>query len=182
MRPERVRLGPLERVRRDYARTTKVLCPSMGPYFARERRVYGGRATSFTDRQLRNGVPYRYRIVSLDRAGNRSRGVAKTALPQVIVLFSPAAAARVQAAPLLRWLPSRGAPYYNVQLFRGSQKVLSAWPKQPRLALGSKWKFAGRPMTLRPGTYRWYVWPGIGARSQARYGRMLGQSTFVVRA
>nr|MBA3331185.1 hypothetical protein [Actinomycetota bacterium] len=78
--------------------------------------------------------------------------------------------------------PSRGAAYYNVQLFRGSQKVLSAWPKQPRLALGSKWTFAGRKMLLRPGTYRWYVWPGVGARSQARYGPMLGQSTFVVRA
>jgi hypothetical protein len=28
--------------------------------------------------------------------------------------------------------------------------------------------------------YRWYVWPGFGRISAARYGRLLGSSTFVV--
>jgi hypothetical protein len=83
-----------------------------------------------------------------------------------------------------------GAPYYNIQVFRiGSArsaaqaaevKVLSAWPLTPRFVLGRTWKFQGRAQKLSPGTYRWYVWPGVGARSRGAYGPLLGSSTFVV--
>ncbi len=31
-----------------------------------------------------------------------------------------------------------------------------------------------------PGRYRWYVWPGFGARSKTRYGPLLGGSFFFV--
>jgi hypothetical protein len=34
--------------------------------------------------------------------------------------------------------------------------------------------------TLAPGTYVWYVWPGLGNRAEARYGPPLGKSTFIV--
>ncbi len=95
--------------------------------------------------------------------------------------------------PMLRWRAYPGARYYNVQLFRvprsaiasaataADVKVLSAWPNKARLKLGKKWKYKGRRYALAKGTYRWYVWPGLGARSAATYGPLLGQQTFVVR-
>jgi hypothetical protein len=55
------------------------------------------------------------------------------------------------------------------------------WPTRTRFALKKTWKFAGRTYRLTPGTYRWFVWPGFGSRSQGKYGQLLGQSTFTVR-
>jgi hypothetical protein len=40
--------------------------------------------------------------------------------------------------------------------------------------------FNGHRYRLRPGTYRWYVWPGYGRISASHYGALLGSSTFVV--
>jgi hypothetical protein len=87
--------------------------------------------------------------------------------------------ARVSAPPLLRWTPVRGATYYNVQLYRDGN-VLSAWPAHASLQLTSTWRFAGRRYKLKPGRYRWYVWPGLGHRAAARYGPKVGTGTFVV--
>ena len=73
----------------------------------------------------------------------------------------------------------RHASYYNVQLYHDG-KVLSAWPKRASLQLSSVWEFARHRYHLKPGTYRWYVWPGFGPRAAARYGRMIGAATFVI--
>jgi hypothetical protein len=81
---------------------------------------------------------------------------------------------------VLRWARVRGARYYNVQLHRGARKVLSAWPSRPRLRLKRRWSYAGKLYRLRPGRYVWYVWPGYGRRSAARYGELLGRRTFRV--
>ena len=81
------------------------------------------------------------------------------------------------SAPVLRWAPIAGATFYNVQLFRGTTKVLSAWPTLSRLALRERWVFGERTYRLRAATYRWYVWPQV----DGRYGRSLGSSTFSVR-
>ncbi len=48
------------------------------------------------------------------------------------------------------------------------------------LVLQKKWKFQGRKYTLTAGVYRWYVWPGFGARAAANYGEMLGFSSFTI--
>ena len=98
---------------------------------------------------------------------------------QTSALLAPQAGVRVQAPPLLRWRRVTGAVYYNVQLYRGQVKVLSAWPTRPRLQLRARWTYLGRQQKLSAGSYRWYVWP---ARSRDRYGRLLGQSTFIVTA
>jgi hypothetical protein len=155
--------------------------------------VYTGRATTFTDRGLTNGTQYRYVVVSYDRLGNRSVGLAILATPQVRALVRPQDGVTVTSPPVLRWLVAQGADYYNVQLFRDAskslqgsdlskaRKILSAWPKATRFALKKKWKFAGRTYQLTPGVYRWFVWPGFGRPAQANYGQMLGQSTFVVK-
>jgi hypothetical protein len=95
-------------------------------------------------------------------------------------LLAPRGGARVTKPPLLVWRGVPRAGYYNVQLFRGKQKVLSAWPTRTRLRLRARWKFAGRVRRLTPGAYRWYVWPGYGVPSARNYGQLLGQSSFVV--
>ena len=142
--------------------------------------VYEGTATSFDDRRLRNGVVYRYVIASVDAAGNRSRGVAFDVRPQALRLWAPLDGARVAVSPLFVWAPVRSASYYNVQVFRGTRKVFSAWPTTNRLRMPASWRFGGRRERLTPGTYRWYVWPGFGARARTRYGAALGTSTFTV--
>ena len=140
--------------------------------------VYHGHASSFRDTHLQAGVTYRYQLAATDAAGNTADTAVAALVP---MLYAPAAGARVKVGDLLAWAPVKGASYYNVQIYRGSRKVLSAWPKQPRLKLPRTWSFGGRPDRLAPGRYRWYVWPGRGRLQAAHYGRLLGGSSFVVR-
>ena len=144
-----------------------------------QKVVYTGRGRSYTDRRLSNNVTFRYTLSTVDRAGNRSDGVSTTARPHTIYLVKPADGARITKPPTLLWVPVGRAFYYNVQLYRGSTKVLSAWPSQNKFPVRSTWKYRGRRYRLTPGTYRWYVWPGIGPRRYAKYGKLLGQNTFV---
>jgi hypothetical protein len=133
--------------------------------------------TSYRDKPLTPGRKYRYTIAVYDQAANRAtktidfvgRGL----------LLNPAPGQQLRSAPFLTWIPVRGATYYNVVLVR-ARRVFSAWPRQPRLQLPPSWTYRGRRHRLRPGVYRWYVWPGFGELSAGRYGRLLGGSTFVV--
>ncbi len=95
-------------------------------------------------------------------------------------LYSPAAGEVVSKAPLLAWRGVPRATYYNVQLFRGGHQVLSVWPSRSRLQLHDQWTHHGRRMLLTPGRYVWFVWPGFGDPAGARYGRLVGRSTFRV--
>lgn len=140
--------------------------------------VYEGTGRSFQDRGLKNGTRYRYTLAARDAAGHETtRTIA--AAPSA-KLIAPAAGASVKAPPRLSWKRVAKARYYNVQLFRGKHKILSAWPLRTRLQLRSAWRFGGRWQRLSPGTYRWYVWPGYGDRGQRRYGRVLGSRTFTL--
>jgi hypothetical protein len=138
--------------------------------------VYSGAGRTFTDRSARNGVRYRYAITVYDPAGNDA---SKTASATPFSL-SPIRGSRLSAPPLLRWHPVRRASYYNVQLFRGRRKILSAWPTTTRLQLRRGWTFDGERRRLSPGRYRWYVWPGYGSRAAERYGRLIGHSAFTI--
>jgi hypothetical protein len=139
--------------------------------------VYRGDGRGFADHGLRDEVTYHYVVVATDAAGNAvQQAVAVTPGK----LTAPAPGARLTAPPLLRWIAVRHARYYNVQLFRGGRKVLSAWPTKLQLELRRTWRFGGRRQRLVPGTYRWFVWPGYGRRSQRRYGRLLGWRSFTV--
>jgi hypothetical protein len=142
--------------------------------------VFNGLGRSYTARHLKNGTTYRFVIVSVDAAGNRSRGVVVRATPQAILLASPKPGQRVSRPPLLRWAPVGKASYFNVQLWRGKQKVLSAWPSFARYQLQRSWRYDGKRFALTPGVYTWYVWPGIGAKAAVKYGPLLGSRTFVV--
>jgi hypothetical protein len=137
-----------------------------------------GSATSYLDTGLRPGREYQYRLGAVDQAANQSTKtldfVARGAL-----LF-PAPGEQVAKPPLLVWSAARGASYYNVVLVRG-RRMYSAWPVHARLQLPRSWKYRGRKYKLRPGTYRWFVWPGRGKLSAGRYGKLLGASSFVVK-
>jgi hypothetical protein len=140
--------------------------------------VYRGTGHDVTDRGLRNGVRYRYTVTVLDQAGNANATQA-SAVPTASSL-RPVNGTAVSAAPRLTWKSVKGASYYNVQLFKGKHKLLSAWPHGAHLQLRAKWRYRGHHMRLARGTYHWYVWPGFGARSAERYGSMIGRSSFRV--
>jgi hypothetical protein len=144
---------------------------------AGESVVYRGSENGFRDNGLAVGRKYEYRIAGFDSAENRTERTID--LVAAGALMSPMPGAKVKAPPILDWIPVKGATYYNLQLVRG-RKVLSTWPVQSSFRMRRTWTFNGRRYRLRPGTYRWYVWPGFGRISASRYGRLLGSSSFVV--
>jgi hypothetical protein len=156
------------------------------PGYGAERAsvVFAGPGSRFVDRQVDHSVRYEYRVRLADAAGNAtSQTVA--AVPSRATsarLLFPAGNATVGTTrpPLLKWTRVRRARYYNVQLFRGPRKVLSAWPARPRYQIKPRWTHLGTRQRLRRGRYHWYVWPGFGARPKARYGALVGRRAFTV--
>jgi len=146
---------------------------------AKRTHVYSGTGERFLDRTVRSGAAYRYEVSALDAAGNVFGTVVATG-PRP-ALYQPAAQEVVRAPVVLAWKAAPDARYYNVQLHRNGVKVLSAWPRTARLRLARSWRYLGKTQSLRPGTYTWYVWPGLGARALSRYGKVLGSSSFVVK-
>jgi hypothetical protein len=160
--------------------------------------VYTGSAASYIDRTVQNGLEYRYTVVSFDKGGNRSAGAVVVAVPKQPLLLTPRDGVRVKSTKKtlkLSWVRMAGADYYNVQLYlvpdlkalglqptsaQAEVKVLTVWPKKNSFVLKKTWKFAGVRYRLRPGLYRWYVWPGFGARAAVDYGPLMGSSTFQV--
>jgi hypothetical protein len=141
--------------------------------------VYDGKRTDrFTDKHVRSGSRYTYLITAYDLAGNpaTAKAVATPSAP----LLAPREAATVHGRATLRWRADPKATYYNVQLWLNGRKVLTIWPGGPTLRLPTHWTYLGLTHRLVPGRYAWYVWPGIGSRSQHRYGGLIGKSTFVL--
>jgi hypothetical protein len=150
---------------------------SPGVSGAAETLVYRGGGARYRDKGLTPGRKYRYAVAVYDPAMNRAaRSIDFVARGK---LLNPAPGQQVKSAPYLTWLPVKGATYYNVVLVR-ARRVYSAWPSQPRLQLSRSWSYRGRRYRLRPGVYRWYVWPGFGRLSAGHFGGLLGGSTFVV--
>jgi hypothetical protein len=155
--------------------------------------VYSGKGTTYTDKGLQNGDQYRYVLVSVDKNGNKSAGVAIVVVPKKALLKTPADGARLKQLPKrFVWLADPKAAYYNLQLYAGGtllfkstaaanpQKILSTWTTAPFLVFKSPWKWEGRSYKMTKGVYTWYVWPGYGAREAAKYGPMMGSATFQV--
>ena len=144
--------------------------------------IYTGTERSFSDSKLTNGIDYRYTLTAFDDAGNTadSGTVATPAAPPVVTLASKKTNHRLSKPPQLRWRVIKGARYYNVQIFRGKHKVLSAWPRKARLHVRQSWLYRGRRQRLLAGHYRWYVWAGFGRLGARRYGHLLGRNEFVI--
>ncbi len=156
---------------------------------SRSSTLHTGPELKFVDRRVIEDVRYLYKVTAFDEAGNpkvkalhfRPEGKATpTRSVQRPALTTPLDGARLSTPPLLDWSAVPGATYYNVQLFRNGTKILTAWPKSTSFRLARTWRFDGRTQTLSPGRYRWYVWPGFGARSDSDYGKPVGTRTFVV--
>jgi hypothetical protein len=142
--------------------------------------VYTGTGRSYVDRGLTNGVEYRYVITTVDAAGNKSAGRPIVVVPRRDLLRSPKNGQRLRKPPRLVWEADRKASYYNAQLIRDGEKILSVWPRKPRYTLRKRWRFSGRTYSLKPGIYHWYVWPGYGPRSDVTYGELLGTRMFEI--
>jgi HYR domain len=146
--------------------------------------VFRGRGTTFTDTDVRAGGSYRYRVASYDWAGNHAKAVEVHTTATRAKLVEPQDWAQLTRPPLLAWARVSGADYYNVQLWAigggAPRKVLSTWPTSTHLQLTPKWAFGGKTYGLAPGRYRWYVWPGLGAQKQGRYGNLIGSHVFSV--
>lgn len=141
--------------------------------------LYSGTGSNYIDSSVSNGVPYSYTLTAFDAAGNSSSSTVN-GTPDASAGLGPARGATLGPKRILRWPVTAGATYYNVQVFRGKKKILSAWPAKTALQLKRRWTFNRKKFALRPGRYRWYVWPGLGARKKHVYGPMIGQSSFVV--
>jgi hypothetical protein len=142
--------------------------------------VYSGRGTQYTTKRFKNDVYHRYRILAYDHRGNRSHGVDVVVAPSALLRL-PKAGAVVHAPPRLVWAGVAKAAFYNVQVYFKGRKVLSLWPNKAAVGLKKRWSYSGRTFRLRKGTYSWFVWPAFNSRQKARYGRLLGMSTFRVR-
>jgi hypothetical protein len=141
--------------------------------------VYEGKAHKLVDRKLRAGTRYWYEVILLDQAGNEAT---KTiGLRPSVGIYAPAEGAVVGKAPLVQWSPVAKASFYNLQLWRGNLKLLTTWVRHPSLALKERWTFKGQRHALANGPYRLYVWPAFGTRRDPRYGKLLGQVSFVVK-
>jgi hypothetical protein len=89
---------------------------------------------------------------------------------------SKAAAAR-PAARTFAWAPASGAAAYHVEIRRGNRIVYSTRTRATRISV--RLRTAGaKAAPLRPGTYRWYVWPLLG--HARRRGAAVVATTFVV--
>jgi hypothetical protein len=141
--------------------------------------IYTGAASSFTDSNLTAGRSYRYRVTGFDDASNRADQTLTLTASGRLLTPAPGEKVELGSRTVLTWTPVRKASYYNLQLIRG-HKVLSIWPVRASFQLPRSWVYQGRRYRLRPGVYRWYVWPGIGRISANRYGDLLGSSSFVV--
>jgi hypothetical protein len=139
----------------------------------------GSGRSRVVDHGIKPGVQYQYSLQAVDQAGNASPRAALGAPPKVLELGATSYVPTAAPRPILRWPRVAAARYYHVQLFRGSKRILAAWPQTHELGLPAAWTWAGRRHRLAPGRYRWYVWAGLGARSLARY-RSLGSAQFTV--
>ncbi len=164
----------------DTIRVQLVRSPGVGG--APSTVVYTGTERSFNDSKLTNGIEYHYTLTAFDDAGNSSDvgTVVTPAAPPILKLASTTTNHRLSKPPQLRWRVIRGARYYNVQIFRGKRKILSAWPRRARMSVRTSWLYRGKRQHLAPGHYTWYVWPGFGHLGARRYGRLLGKNGFVI--
>ena len=134
--------------------------------------------TSLLDKPVPNDVRFEYAVRTFDAAGNPS---SRSKVPgRASRILSPRYGAVVGSPPLVDWTPVTRATYFNMQLWRNGQKILSVWPTRSSYRLRAGWTFAGKHYALRQGSYRVYVWPGFGLKSAANYGGLLGWTSFTV--
>jgi fibronectin type 3 domain-containing protein len=139
--------------------------------------IYHGTGAKVTVKvpHLSAGKQVRFAVFAADKAGNVSLAARATIIVPRPSSVSLAPNGRLSGNPNLTWNAVTGATYYNVQVFEGTQaskRVSISWPAVTKYTLHGKSMKKGK-------TYTWYVWPGIGAKSTAKYGKLIGKVTFV---
>jgi hypothetical protein len=135
------------------------------------RVIYRGLAQTF-EVSLPAGTTAHLALYAVDRSGNVSAASRSAFSLAALIPMRPLSGSSTHAAPLLRWQATKGAAYYNVQVFRRGKRVLVAWPRQASYRVPAD--------KLSPGTYVWFVWPAMqGAAAAApRFGALIGRATF----
>ena len=141
--------------------------------------VFSGKGIRLLDRKARSPSRYWYEVRVYDQAGNVSSRTLAVRPSGGILL--PLGGAVLRKAPLVRWAPVAKARFYNVQLWRGKEKLLTTWPSETQLRLHDSWRFAGRRESLGDGKYQVFVWPAYGTLAKPQYGKLVGRVDFVVK-
>ena len=141
--------------------------------------VFEGKRNTHVDRRITPGARYWYEVRLYDQAGNVA--FSTVALRPAGGIFSPVDGAVLKHPPTVNWGAVPKARFYNLQLWRGNVKLLTTWSRSPKVTLRSSWTFAGKRQRLAPGRYRLFVWPAFGTPKAPRYGKPVGQVSFVVR-
>jgi hypothetical protein len=107
-----------------------------------------------------------------------------TASPSPAATSSKAATSAALHAPALRgqtfaWVAAPQAAAYEFQLFQGGERIFRARVDKPRFDLPGRWRQAGRPYALVPGSYRWYVWP-VSSRTKRQSTVAIVQAKLVI--
>lgn len=132
-------------------------------------------AGNLADTGLQPSTTYTYTVTLRDAANNATTATTSATTPPAVAVEAKSKAK--SRLPTLRWRARAGAKYYNFQLFRAGHKILSSWPTKNHYTLHRTWHYHGKTYTLKPGTYRYYIWPGYGPRSSHHYGRLLTKGT-----
>jgi hypothetical protein len=137
---------------------------------AASKRVYSGKGTRATTK-LDAGELRWFTVVAYDAVGNASPAASVRVTMAPVSAFGPEPSAKVHGKVRLSWPVVKGAKYYNVQVFAGKKRIFVGWPAGRALPLPHA--------KLKRGTkYIWYVWPGLGAKAKAHYGKLIGKNTF----
>jgi hypothetical protein len=161
----------------DFAAVSVILNAKRAPRSARDGSVvYHGSSAKATVKmpKLSAGKLVRFAVFAADKAGNTSPAARTTVLVPKPSPVSLAPNGKLSGDPNLTWNAITGATYYNVQVFEGiqaSKRVGISWPTVTKWTLPGKYMKKGK-------VYTWYVWPGIGAKSAANYGKLIGKVTF----
>ncbi|MDP9255083.1 MAG: Ig-like domain-containing protein [Actinomycetota bacterium] len=134
------------------------------------KRVYSGKGTKATT-TLGAGQSRWFVVVAYDAVGNASAPASVHVTIPAPSKFGPAPRAKVHGRVRLSWPVAKGAKYYNVQVYVGKKRILVSWPARRALQLP-------RAKLKRGTTYTWYVWPGLGAKAKAHYGKLIGKNAF----
>ena len=142
--------------------------------------VFTGKSKRFVDTRAKPSVRYWYEVRLYDQAGNRAaRTVGRKPAEGV---YAPADGAVLRGPPLVEWAKVPKARFYNVQLWRGRQKLLTTWLRSTKLKLRPTWSLSGEAAAAPPGRlHRASSGPRSGRRSAPQYGKLLGKVRFVVR-
>jgi hypothetical protein len=134
------------------------------------KRVYSGKGTK-AKTTIAAGQSRWFVVVAYDAVGNASEPASVHVSIAAPSKFGPAPRAKVHGKVKLSWPVAKGAKYYNVQVYAGKKRILVSWPTGRALQLP-------RAKLKRGTKYTWYVWPGLGTKAKAHYGKLIGRNAF----